>query len=216
METGSSETIAGRQNILDLNDVSVEQRLELLLILNSEHELNSSFNEEVEAKAIRSPMGPTQVFSYFGLMLGSLPPASFFISLIFKNGYHPPPPFVIGLMIATVFAASLTGYQSGKLVGAISKRIETRRFSKRIICFALTGLIWGIAAGAAGGVFLFIIGAFFGAAIGGIVGVVAVPLFSIPYLAVKRGTLIERRQFLPISLGVTLMICAYILGSIYR
>lgn len=189
--------------------------------LNSEFEtadcLHPPYDAEIEAGAMRFPLRRKQVFAYFGAMLGSLPPASIFIAFAFRNGYqNPPPPLVIVLMSSTIIVASIAGYQFGKVIGTIAQKIERRTFSQRILLFALLGLLWGIVAGAAGGIFIFIIGALFGAALGGAVGAIALPLFAVPYIAVRRGTLIELRHFLPISLGVTLLICAYILGSLYR
>jgi hypothetical protein len=66
--------------------------------------------------------------------------------------------------------------------------------------------------GAIGGLFLFIIGAFFAAIAGGIVGSFALPLFIALRAPVRRGDLTELKHFLPIALGITLSLCAFILG----
>ena len=73
------------------------------------------------------------------------------------------------------------------------------------------GALWGIAAGGLGGLFLFLIGSFFGAVIGGLVGAIALPAFLIPYNSVREGEAVALSHFMPIAVGVTATICAAIL-----
>lgn len=62
------------------------------------------------------------------------------------------------------------------------------------------------------GIFIFLIGAIFGAMIAGAVGGLALPIFTIFHRWLKKGEVIERNQFLPIAMGITFIICALILG----
>jgi hypothetical protein len=66
--------------------------------------------------------------------------------------------------------------------------------------------------GAAGGIFIFIIGALFGAILAAMVGSIAVPAFTIFHRLLKRGEMIERKHFLPLAFGITFIITAFILG----
>jgi hypothetical protein len=81
-----------------------------------------------------------------------------------------------------------------------------------ILMMPLIGLLWGMISGGAGGVIVFIFGAFFGAILGGIVGSLALPLFTIFHRLMKKGENIELKHFLPIAFGITFIICGFILG----
>jgi hypothetical protein len=73
-------------------------------------------------------------------------------------------------------------------------------------------ILWGIIAGGSGGLIIFLVGAFFGAFVGGTVGAVALPAFAVFHRVLKRGDVMEYKHFLPLALGVTLTICSFILG----
>ena len=64
-----------------------------------------------------------------------------------------------------------------------------------ILALPFLGLLWGIVSGGAGGIIVFIIGAFFGALLGGIVGSVALPAFTILHRSLKKGEMIELKHF---------------------
>jgi hypothetical protein len=57
-----------------------------------------------------------------------------------------------------------------------------------------------------------VIGAFFGAFLGAAVGSVALPTFTIFHRLLKKGDKLDSQHFLPLAFGVTLIICAFILG----
>ena len=94
--------------------------------------------------------------------------------------------------------------------------LEARPMRVRLPLLALIGALWGIIAGGSGGIFIFVIGLFFGAVLGGAVGMAVVPAFALPYYAVRRAGLIDTRHFLPLALGSTLTICAIVLGTVFR
>lgn len=81
-----------------------------------------------------------------------------------------------------------------------------------VLALPFIGLLWGGVAGAAGGIVVFIFGAFFGAILGGMVGSVALPLFTIFHRLLKKGESIERKHFLPLAFGITFIICGFIFG----
>ncbi len=219
MEYEITEAFNSQLKPTQSSDALTNKRLERLISANAEFArerlLYRSFAEKIEAKTMRHPLVAEKAFSYYCLMLRSLPPAAFFILFTFAKGQTTVEPFVFILMVLTNTIAALTGYHSGKVIGTIVRKIEKRPLSQKILLFTLLGAFWGVASGAACGIFLFVFGAIFGGIIGGAVGAVALPLFAFPYLAMKRGDVIDLRHFLPISFGATLAISAYILGFLY-
>lgn len=81
-----------------------------------------------------------------------------------------------------------------------------------LLALPFVGILWGILAGGAGGIIIFVVGAVFGAMLGAAVGSVALPVFAIFHRLLKTGEFIDRRQFLPLAFGITLIISAFILG----
>ena len=91
---------------------------------------------------------------------------------------------------------------------------ETEKWSwgGMLLIMPFIGILWGIMAGGAGGIFIFVVGAVFGAIIASMVGGIALPVFTIFHRWLKKGDVIDRNQFLPIALGITLIISAFIFG----
>lgn len=220
MEYGLTTSLYSKLVCGDIEAEESSQRLERLLQVNSaiaDHKrLYPTEREAFESQTMRYPLGPDTVFPYFGLMLGSLPPASIFIAFTIAKGIQHAEFWPTVIMSITTFVSSVVGYYSGILVGKSVKGLFGASFSRRTLACLAIGILWGISAGAAGGLFIFIIGAFFGAVIGGLVGAVSLTAFSIPYFALKRGGMIELSHFLPLSLGITFSICAFVLGFLVR
>ena len=81
-----------------------------------------------------------------------------------------------------------------------------------LLTLPFIGMLWGIMAGGAGGVFIFIVGAFAGAFFAAIIGSLAIPAFTIFHRLLKQGEMIEQNDFLPLAFGISLTISALILG----
>lgn len=180
-----------------------------------EKETFSDEKERFEATLLENPLTTKQAFSQFGLLLGLFPPMAIFGKFAYHN--LPTNPYnddtwLIFLLLVVNLVCALTGYYSGKLIGDIVSRIEKLNWAQMILIAPFIGILWGVMTGSAGGVFIFIIGAFFGAAIASLVGMVALPIFTIFHRFLKKGDVIERDQFLPIAAGITLIISAIILG----
>lgn len=194
-------------------DRAAEKRLEPLLAENSriarENRLYPTRRDFLEAQLLKKPLGVEQAFGYFGLILGIFPPAAIFYK-IFKHGTDEPF-FLIFLLLMNALCA-IAGYFSGKLVSRISFETEFKPWNRMLSLLPLIGVLWGIVAGAAGGVLFFVVGAFFGAIAAAMVGAVALPVFAIFHRLLKRGEFIERNQFLPVACGIALAISAFILG----
>jgi hypothetical protein len=196
---------------------TVEDRLNLLLEINREAAAeNAKYRDDLErreAEMMSRPVTMENAFAYFGLMLGALPPAAIFLRFLMAKGLpHADEMWIVGLLLITNLTAAAVGYFTGKRVAKTLGYLYSLPLSRSLIVIPFVGMVWGMIAGAAGGVFLFVIGAFFGAAIGGTVGAVALPAFVILHKLLKRGHVIDMRHFLPISLGLTLVICAFFLG----
>lgn len=193
-------------------------RLETILAANAEiarakAEYRSE-REEMEALTMSSPMRPDQAFAHLGLLLGSFPPVAIFARFLSERGpLLADDAWVVFLLIVVNFTSAIVGYATGKLVGRAVARLEREPWWTMGALLPLIGLLWGMAAGGAGGFFVFVFGAFFGAVIGGIVGLVALPVFAALHRLLKRGDMIELKHFLPVAVGVTFTICALILGS---
>lgn len=171
--------------------------------------------ERFEATLLENPLTTKQAFSHFGLMLGIFPPLAIFSKFIYQNLFKNPyndDVWVIFLLIFVNIICAITGFYSGRLIGQIVTSIEKLNWSSMLLIAPFIGIIWGVMTGAAGGVFIFIIGAFFGAAIASLVGAIALPIFTIFHRLLKKGDVIERDQFLPIAMGITLIISALFLG----
>src|SRR5688500_17447833 len=95
-----------------------EERLSTLLAANAEIELEKKLyptrHEQIEAALIKNPISVKKAFSYFGLMLGTFPPAAIFLQVL------PPGRQETGLLLLLLFVnfiCALTGFFSGKLIG---------------------------------------------------------------------------------------------------
>jgi hypothetical protein len=209
--TKTTEREINFHSIIDnnLNDFDYNKNLEILISENSKFENHhNNTNEEM-----KNPLSFEKAFSYFGLMLGSIPPATIFSLILFENGksgFNE-----LGLVIFLLFVnvvTAIVGFFTGKIVGDIAQKLESKSWSLMILVLPFVGLLWGLISGAAGGVFIFIIGAVFGGMIGAMVGGLALPVFTILHRLLKQNNHIELKYFLPISLGLTFIISAFILG----
>ena len=137
---------------------------------------------------------------------------AFFLKVLTNPGNISENFWQIGVFAIVNLIAAVVGYFSGKVVGKLVGELEKMSWTSMLLILPFLGLLWGILAGGAGGIIIFIVGAIFGAAIGGAVGAAALPAFTVFHRLLKKGDLIEGRQFLPIAFGVTFVICAFILG----
>ncbi|HEX8247249.1 MAG TPA: hypothetical protein VF599_03615, partial [Pyrinomonadaceae bacterium] len=97
-------------------------------------------------------------------------------------------------------------------IGKIVVELEKSSWTTMLLAMPFIGVLWGIITGAAGGIFIFVIGAFVGALVAAAVGSVALPAFAVLHRWLKRGDSIEEKHFFPIALGISCIITALILG----
>ncbi len=222
METAGTQTATRRNNFNPLingggNDEMTLQRLDTLLAVNAEtareKAMFRSEREKAEVSAMSNPLTDKQVFAYFGLLLGTFPPAAMFARFFIGEGNFRGDEFwILGVMAIINLISAVVGYFSGKFIGKIVGDLEKASWTKMLLILPFIGIVWGILAGGAGGIIVFVIGAIFGASLGAAVGSVALPIFAIFHRLLKKGEVIETKQFLPLAFGVALVICAFILG----
>ena len=195
----------------------VRQRLDYLLTVNAEtareKAMFHSDQEKLEAELMASPLDTEKTYAYFGLMLGTFPPAAFFVKFaIDSNLLVRDEAWIFGVLFIVNLISAIVGYFTGKFIGRSVREAENFSWLPMLFLLPFIGLFWGILAGGAGGAVILIFGAFFGAILGGIVGVAALPVFTIFHRLLKRGDQIELKHFLPIAFGITFAICSFILG----
>jgi hypothetical protein len=218
MEVRPTQTAYRNQNLnqfagFDRDGELVQERLNALLAINAEtarqKAMYRSDREKLEADMMKNPLSLEKTFSYFGLMLGVFPPAAMFIRFAIDARLDG---WVFGVLFIINLISAVVGFFSGKLVAKAMRSFETMSWQKMLLVAPFLGLLWGALTGGAGGIIVFVFGAFFGAMLGGIVGGIALPVFSVFHRILKRGESIDLKHFLPIAFGVTFVICGFILG----
>ncbi len=172
-----------------------------------------SEKEKMKAAMMKIPLSNKQVFAYFGLLLGIFPPAAIFARFFMNAGNFRAEDFwIFGVVAIVNLISAVVGYFSGQVVGKIIGELERLSWSKMLLVLPLVGFLWGALAGGAGGIVIFLIGAIFGATFGATVGGLALPAFTILHRLMKCGDRLELKHFLPLSFGITFIVCAFILG----
>jgi hypothetical protein len=172
-----------------------------------------SDRERIDASLMTRPIDSKKAFAYFGLIFGALPPFALVFKIIGETTpFNQAPALFLVLLSAAGVGTGVAGYASGRIVPSMIERIGKVHVANRLALLALTGFAWGAVSGAIGGLFLFIIGAVFGAVVGGTIGAVALPVLVGLRAPLRRGDLVELKHFLPIAFGITLSLCAFILG----
>lgn len=223
METARTTSTAARRNDFnpltnaDNEGAATLQRLDALLALNAETALEKkmfrSEREKTEVALMKNPLTDPQVFAYFGLLLGIFPPAAIFTRFFVHDGNLRSDEFwLIGVAAIINLISAIVGYFSGKAVGRFVGKLEQTSWTKMLLALPLIGILWGLLAGGAGGIIVFVVGAIFGAALGATVGGVALPVFTIFHRWLKKGDAIDRKHFLPLAFGIVFVICAFIFG----
>ncbi len=172
-----------------------------------------SERERLDAYLMTCPIDSRKAFAYFGLMIGSLPPFALVLRIIGETmpADRIPLMFLI-LLTAAGVVTGVAGYASARFIPSALDRVSNFRLPNRIALVTLIGFAWGSVSGAVGGLFLFIVGALFAGIAGGGIGAMTLPILVLFHSALRRGDFIEIKHFLPIAFGITLTLCALILG----
>jgi len=172
--------------------------------------------ERLEAFMMSHPIDLRSAYAYFGLMIGIMPLLAWLLALCMLRGARGGVPAVLLIFIAAGAVTGIVGYLTGRFVATAVERAGQFRQPNRIMLIVLTGLAWGAVSGAAGGLLIFIVGAIFAAIIGGVIGALCLPVIATLFGLVRKGDLIELKHFLPITLGTTLSVCAFVVGFVAR
>ncbi len=147
----------------------------------------------------------------FGVAIGTVPTAAILFRLFVLDSS--PNPGVLLLAILATAVTGLVGYLTAGGTAKALERVLSTSFLRSLLLVPIIGLAWGIISGAAGGLFLFVLGAIVGGAIGGMVAGTALPLFVGLYsLAAEEGE-ISIKRFLPIAAGISGSAAALFLGA---
>jgi hypothetical protein len=171
--------------------------------------------EKRERDLMKNPITNEKAFARLGLLLGTFPPMMIFGLYLTQITRQPQSNFesFFAFLIFINIICAVVGYYSGKkIISQLVAKAETYSWSSMVLLMPLIGILWGIITGGIGGIFIFIIGAFFGAIIASMVGSVALTTFTVFHRLLKRGDSIEQKHFLPVAFGITATICAFILG----
>lgn len=223
METENTQTV--KRQFFDFESFTdgdgdaalTEKRLNKLLALNAEtnrkQTLFQSEREENEALMLSNPLSIEKTFSYFGLLLGTFPPAAIFTRVFIDTKTFQSEEFwILGVVILVNLISAVAGFFSGRFIGKIVADLERVSWTQMILTLPFIGILWGILAGGAGGVIVLFFGALLGASLGAAVGTVGLTLFTVFHRLLKRGDNIEGKHFLPLAFGIAFIISAFILG----
>jgi hypothetical protein len=196
----------------------VHARLNWLVSVNTQEAyLRSRFRhaaEEEQLLLMRRPLDRRKAFSFFGLLLGLLPPAAIFIKM-FGYGLSGGPdgkPLLFILCLLMNFTCAGVGYVMGGALSSAVENAEKSSWGLMPVLLALIGLAWGAVTGFAGGLIFLGFGAFFGAVFAIPVGALAFTLFGPLHRLLARGGMIDARHFWPLATGVTALCAALVLG----
>jgi hypothetical protein len=217
MDTRTRRTIYSNLFKVRFDDDINKRGLITLLKANAEiareRSLYRSDAERVTAMLMSRPVEAKKAFGLFGLIFGSMPLLTAVVKILAVPDETGSGAGIWACLFATAaIVTGGTGYFLGRIIPDIVNGFSNFRLPNRIALIALVGLLWGGTAGAAGGLFLFVVGAILGGILGGIAGFIALPLLVAFYSALRAGDLIEIKHLLPFAFGVTLTLCAFILG----
>ena len=223
MEIRNTQTITYQPNrfgafeIQSGDDELTRQRLDVLLKINAEtlreKEMFADDRERLEAELMAHPISTEKAFSYFGALLGALPPLALLTRFMLDTkGIRGEDAWLIGVFAIVNVVSAVVGYFSGRLIAKMVKNLEKSSWTTMILALPFVGIILGMMSGGAGGAVILLFGAIFGAIIGGMVGSFALPVFTIFHRLLKKGDQIERKHFLPLAFGITFIISAFMLG----
>ncbi|MBA2735590.1 MAG: hypothetical protein H0U50_02265 [Pyrinomonadaceae bacterium] len=223
MDARNTQTATRQSNLDEIASYQqdseiVRQRLDCLLAVNAEtarqKAMFQSDKEKLEADLMKSPLNTEKTYAYFGLLLGTFPPAAFFTKFAIDSRIAlGEEAWIFGILFIVNLISAVVGYFSGKLIAKSVREVEKYSWWAMFLVLPFVGMFWGMMAGGAGGAIIFIFGAFFGAILGALVGGIALPTFTVFHRLLKRGDVIELQHFLPLAFGITFAICSFIIGS---
>lgn len=221
MESGRSSIGAGQcpngRTRTANEDREVEQRLAALLFANAvvarDRRIFRNDRERLEAALLVRPTESKRVFAYFGFMISVMPATTIAVRVAsFGDSMDPSQLLFVILILGAALLSGTVGYATGKCIPAIIESVGSFRVPNRLAMYSLVGFIWGAIAGSTGGLLLFVLGSIVAGLLGAVVGAITVPILVLAFEGLRRGDSIELKLFLPIAFGITLSVCAFMLG----
>lgn len=173
-----------------------------------------------EVELMRWPVSTATSFRTLGLLLGIFPPAAIFWefarygSVYFGCGTHPPGINTRGVLFCV--GMNLVCAVVGWLMGGVLTRILGKRgqnsWIKMVLLLPLLAALWGTITGAAGGAVLYGVGALFGPIFAIPVALLGFTAFGLAHHSLQRDGMIRTSHLLPLAVGITATISAFILG----
>lgn len=171
----------------------------------------TSGDRPISPRFLDQRMDLARSLRFFGIAIGTVPTAAILFRLFVLDSS--PNPAVLLLAILTTLVTGFVGYQTAGATSKALERVLSTSFLRSLLLVPIIGLAWGIISGAAGGLFLFVLGAIVGGVIGGMVAGTALPLFVGLYsLSAEEGE-ISVKRFLPIAAGISGSAAALFLGA---
>lgn len=195
------------------------RRINFWLAENEEFERRRALfrdpREELDSLLIQFPVNTTQSYGMLGLFLGAFPPAAYFIRMgnygMDALGTSGSPALFLIVLFMNVIC-TLVGYKIGQVIGQRMHKPERGPWSNMIVVSVLWALFWSLVTGFSGGAIAFIVGGFAGVLFALPVALAAFPAFAIIHRLIERGGLIERKHLVPVAMGISLTISAFILS----
>jgi hypothetical protein len=182
----------------------------------AERRLYRQPHHEYEASLMRRPLTPKDAYGQLGLLLGIIPPTAIFYqissNLFLRSSDAAGTVLIIALFVLMNVICASVGRAMGRGLAAAAFDIERFSWSAMLLTIPFVGLTWGLVTGFLGGLLFFGLGGVVGAFIAGIVGTIAFTVFAILHRLLERGSLIDRRIFLPLAYGISLTMAAFFLG----
>ena len=165
---------------------------------------------------MRRPVNVERAFAFFGLLLGTLPPAAIFLRMFGYGftyerdwGYVTLPAMCLAMNII----CAVVGQRMGRAVGhPMIAGAERRSWTRTLLFTLVAAFVWGAATGAAGGAVFFGIGAVFGVVFALAVALPAFVVFTTFHRLLARGGMIDARHLRPLAWGVAATAAALALG----
>src|SRR5215218_8754369 len=146
MELGTARTISQHYTgATTCDDSLIEQRLNELLRLNAdiarEKALSRTDSQRIDPSLMTSPIDSRKVYSYFGLMIGALPPYSLALKVLSETiPYDRFPILLIALLVAAGLATGIVAYVTGRFIPAAVSRASRLRLPNSIAVLSMIGL----------------------------------------------------------------------------
>lgn len=176
------------------------------------HKLERREREDAEAMRMSLPVSNAEAFAWFGTFLGLFPPAAMFARVLSRGIRTDGDLAALLFCLVMNVICCVVGRAMGRRLGGRVGDPRGRGWGETLLSALLLGLVWALVTGAAGGVIVVGVGAFFGASCALPVALLGFPAFMLLHRLLSRGGMIEEQHLWPLAFGVPSVIAAAILS----